>query len=824
MNMLRINYSVVGMGRKSNKSQSGSSLLQTSITLMLAGVFVGVSLSFITPVAREKPKLDTYAQQENILDAFSTFVERNGRLPCPTSLSAVMGDPLYGRENCTLPTSDTGRDDRLVITGGLPVRSLDLPDSYMLDGYKKQYIYAVTALLTEQPTFSNEEGGIYIKDETDTDLTTFPGTALYTVVSTGKYGSTQNCNLTQGDGENCNGDALFSALPLNINNKSLSHFDDILIFSEQEPRNPYALCGSRGRVYAPSQAASDEDGCLKVMDYKKHKNIVIMDEHNVNCTSSGAYCDGEWFDLTTLNEGDYVIHWSGFIQFSYPQSGQYAVLEFKTEDEIQSSHSIPFNSSLCSAAPELKAQTGVVQIPVKSSQTLQGRIRLFGGSYSGAECGGNASSVKLALGGAGDTESTKSLSLNILTRYGQATTDEQQGSGTTFDEEDVIAIAESVDGTVTVSHSDGTIESVSDGFGFKQEDQIETASESSLTVAFEDGTNVDIDEETIFIIDDYEFDEESGEGAGTFSMPRGILSYFGGLIDDGDDSSINTPVGSIGIRGTAFMLRHEPGGIPPATGMNAGLMSVMLLECCVDVFHMGFDWTETERDEVFANMNSAGTADTSLRTQLSDKSMFVQTLDQPYDLAHVQSGQTEERLDIAESEVLNKLDEFVAVKNEDPQFNPFISTLPSTTSSIETQERLEHMATNISDESQINIKEKMRNRISEINQGRGTEHLLLRDLEAIERAPNVRRGTEGTDEVSPDTDRTETDGADEPTDVRGDDDASIEEGGLTPVLTPLPVREIEPVRTKARYKRVFRCEWRWGLPPFSCRRVRVRVE
>src|SRR5690606_8563990 len=100
----------------------------------------------------------------------------------------------------------------------VPVRTLDLPVSAMVDGWGKRFFYAVTEKAATPGGFKNEIGGIYVRDVDGNEMTSTPGNVLYTIVSTGRDGKggytmqgVQGGGCTPGDAdsENCDSDAVF---------------------------------------------------------------------------------------------------------------------------------------------------------------------------------------------------------------------------------------------------------------------------------------------------------------------------------------------------------------------------------------------------------------------------------------------------------------------------------------------------------------------------------------------------------------------------------------------------------------------------------------
>lgn len=94
-------------------------------------------------------------------------------------------------------------------------------------------------------------------------------------------------------------------------------------------------------------------------------------------------------------------------------------------------------------------------------------------------------------------------------------------------------------------------------------DMIETQSNSRVFILFIDNTQMVLSEKTKFSADEYIFDTENPSASmGAFSVLTGAFSYVSGLIakKSSPDVTINTAVGSIGIRGTEFFAGEVDGG------------------------------------------------------------------------------------------------------------------------------------------------------------------------------------------------------------------------------------------------------------------------
>src|SRR5690606_2307955 len=75
-------------------------------------------------------------------------------------------------------------------------------------------------------------------------------------------------------------------------------------------------------------------------------------------------------------------------------------------------------------------------------------------------------------------------------------------------------------------------------------------------------------------IDEYVFDPATQSGENNFSVLRGVFVFTSGLIgrEDPDDVKIETPVGSIGIRGTTIMGHINPDGDSQITVVEGAIV------------------------------------------------------------------------------------------------------------------------------------------------------------------------------------------------------------------------------------------------------------
>ncbi len=110
----------------------------------------------------------------------------------------------------------------------------------------------------------------------------------------------------------------------------------------------------------------------------------------------------------------------------------------------------------------------------------------------------------------------------------------------------------------------GTVSAVSRGQSraltrraeFYVRESINTGSESSAQLRFNDGTLVTVGQNSTFRVEDYSFNDKTGAGRNVSSLVSGSLRSLTGKINSANQSAyeLKTPVTSIGIRGTDFIL------------------------------------------------------------------------------------------------------------------------------------------------------------------------------------------------------------------------------------------------------------------------------
>lgn len=151
---------------------------------------------------------------------------------------------------------------------------------------------------------------------------------------------------------------------------------------------------------------------------------------------------------------------------------------------------------------------------------------------------------------------------------------QQYASNSSMSDESPVGAVEEVSGEATVIRADGTSEPITLGTPIYQGDVIETSENGAVNITFIDETSMAVSQDARLSVDEYQFDPATESGVTNFSVLRGVFMFTSGLIgrDDPDDVQIDTPVGSIGIRGTIIAGKINPGGESEITVVEGAIV------------------------------------------------------------------------------------------------------------------------------------------------------------------------------------------------------------------------------------------------------------
>jgi hypothetical protein len=115
-------------------------------------------------------------------------------------------------------------------------------------------------------------------------------------------------------------------------------------------------------------------------------------------------------------------------------------------------------------------------------------------------------------------------------------------------------------GQVSAIGSDGNERSVNKGMAIEQGDTIQTANNGRAQLRFSDGGYISLQPNTQFRVDEFKYEGKTdGKEKGFFSLLKGGLRAITGAVGhtNKENYRVNTPVATIGIRGTEFLAQYD---------------------------------------------------------------------------------------------------------------------------------------------------------------------------------------------------------------------------------------------------------------------------
>lgn len=182
--------------------RDGFSLIEISIVLVVVATMLAGVLPAITESQKTRAADETAKRVEAIEQAVLSFRMDKDRIPCPSDNTLGINTQNFGRE--ATPEGDckdgtaidanfpaTAADTADTIMGGVPTKTLGLPDEYAFDGWGRRFDYYVDKRLTLSATFlsQTDEGSIQVNDSSNNprSATDIKG-AAYALVSHGPNG------------------------------------------------------------------------------------------------------------------------------------------------------------------------------------------------------------------------------------------------------------------------------------------------------------------------------------------------------------------------------------------------------------------------------------------------------------------------------------------------------------------------------------------------------------------------------------------------------------------------------------------------------------
>lgn len=105
----------------------------------------------------------------------------------------------------------------------------------------------------------------------------------------------------------------------------------------------------------------------------------------------------------------------------------------------------------------------------------------------------------------------------------------------------------------------GLRRTVSIGYSVFMKDLLTTGKTGAMGITFKDNTMISIGPDTEFVVDEFVYQPKDNALSFSSRMMRGTLHFVSGTIAklSPESVSVKTPVGTIGIRGTRFLVKIE---------------------------------------------------------------------------------------------------------------------------------------------------------------------------------------------------------------------------------------------------------------------------
>jgi hypothetical protein len=129
------------------KNEIGSTLIGVALLTLVMGFLMSGGIYLLNTYDAIQTKINTENTTQNLKQAIENFVGIHKRYPCPARIDLAPDASGFGQEDCGI-SDVSGRDSLGVKIGTIPVRTLNVPDSSIVDGYGRRFIYAVTTELT----------------------------------------------------------------------------------------------------------------------------------------------------------------------------------------------------------------------------------------------------------------------------------------------------------------------------------------------------------------------------------------------------------------------------------------------------------------------------------------------------------------------------------------------------------------------------------------------------------------------------------------------------------------------------------------------------
>ena len=116
-----------------------------------------------------------------------------------------------------------------------------------------------------------------------------------------------------------------------------------------------------------------------------------------------------------------------------------------------------------------------------------------------------------------------------------------------------VAIGKVITGEATANHLDGSSSALQVGDTLYQGDVLITGTGSGVGVVFTDNTVFSLSADSRMVLNDLVYQDGGSDNSMLFSLVQGTFSFVAGKVAPGGEMKIDTPVATMGIRGTTVL-------------------------------------------------------------------------------------------------------------------------------------------------------------------------------------------------------------------------------------------------------------------------------
>jgi hypothetical protein len=166
----------------------------------------------------------------------------------------------------------------------------------------------------------------------------------------------------------------------------------------------------------------------------------------------------------------------------------------------------------------------------------------------------------------------------------------------------VIGKVERLGGSATVQHANGVVEELKVGDNVLQGDVVQTGDGSLLAISFMDGTAFNMGAGARMVLNELVYEPGGSSNSAVFSLVKGTITFVAGQVAKTGSMKVDTPVATMGIRGTAVNTRVE-------SDINGNIISVNFSLMADPDGHVGsFDIIDRQTGVIIGRITSTSSS------------------------------------------------------------------------------------------------------------------------------------------------------------------------------------------------------------------------